>query len=181
MSEYISWNYLRAQLILCTLEAMKENVELRAPQGDATPRDWLVWHDYLYTSARIFAAVEAKLRSTGGVSLSEYDVLLTLRKQPNREMTMNELRAGVLVSLSGLSRCISRLEKVGYVAKSADENDRRSVRVKLTKAGEELIARIGPQHESDVYTIFFDYLSQADRKALAAPLRHLAEGIEANL
>lgn len=159
---------------------MKENVELAAPQGDASSRDWLIWRDYLYTSARIFAAIETKLRGYANLSLSEYDVLVTLRKQVNREMTMNELRAGVLVSLSGLSRCISRLEKMGYVEKSTDENDRRSVRVKLTRNGEELMARIGSQHTADVHALFFNYLSQADRQALAGPMRHLAEGVESS-
>src|SRR3954454_8969497 len=60
-------------------------------------------------------ALDADLLAGQGMSLSEYTALMHLSETPGRSLRMSELASACALSLSGMSRIVSRLETQGLV------------------------------------------------------------------
>ena len=58
--------------------------------------------------------IDADLLRLANLTLSEYMVLMVLSEAPGRSRRMNELADQVLISVSGLSRLIERLEREAW-------------------------------------------------------------------
>ena len=85
----------------------------------------------------------------GEVSMREYDVLYTLRKQGG-PMRINDLRSGVLLSQPALSRMVDRLVSRGLLLRETDPDDRRAVLVQLSEEGARVQREVGRAHGRDV-------------------------------
>jgi DNA-binding MarR family transcriptional regulator len=96
------------------------------------------------------AALDASLREAHGISLSEFDVLITLYNSPNRRLRMSELTQRVLITASGMTQLVTRLERGGLVSRTVDEADRRSFFATLTEAGDDRLREARPTHNEVV-------------------------------
>lgn len=76
--------------------------------------------------------------------LAWYDVLAALRDVDGRRLRQVELAERVLLSNSGLSRLIDRIEGAGLVQRVTCPQDRRSFHVELTDSGSEMLERMWP-------------------------------------
>ena len=77
-----------------------------------------------------------RLARTVGLSGPELRVLYTLRRTgPPYEMRPTDLFEALLVPSGTMTRQIDRLERMGYVERNDDPNDRRGARVRLTERG----------------------------------------------
>jgi DNA-binding MarR family transcriptional regulator len=75
-----------------------------------------------------------------GLAVGEFDVLATLRRNGRTaRVTPTEIAAVTMISPSGLTNRLLRLEKMGLIAREADPADRRSSLVHLTPAGRRLV------------------------------------------
>jgi DNA-binding MarR family transcriptional regulator len=83
---------------------------------------------------------------TSELSLTEYDVLFNLSRQPGRQLRMKELNRHLLLTQPSVSRLVDRLAARGLLAKSHDQDDARGVNVTLTSAGFELFRRVARSH-----------------------------------
>lgn len=90
--------------------------------------------------------------------LSWYDVLAALRDAPEQALRQVELAEQVLLSNSGLSRLIDRIEKRGLVRRATCETDRRSFYVQLTDEGAEMLERMWPVYARGVAEDFLPAL-----------------------
>ena len=72
------------------------------------------------------AALDRALGAAHGISLKEFDVLITLFNAPNGRLRMTALAESVLLTASGLTHLVTRLELKGLVSRDVDEGDRRS-------------------------------------------------------
>lgn len=75
-----------------------------------------------------------------GLSLWQFDVLATLRRE-DRDLSPGELLAATLLTSGAMTHRLDRLEGAGLVERRANPEDRRGVRVRLTRAGRELVDR----------------------------------------
>ena len=89
----------------------------------------------LETHARITRALDAEMRAEHGLPVSSYEVLMFLGDAPERRLRMAEIADRVLLSRSGLTRLVDRLEALGYVTRCAVEDDGRGAYAELTDAG----------------------------------------------
>jgi DNA-binding MarR family transcriptional regulator len=93
-------------------------------------------------------------------------------------LTMGELARRVRVTEKTATGLVDRLEREGHIARERDEEDRRVVRVRLTRAGAALHRRI----DRDVHRAVAQLLAlldPADRTALVRILGTLLERIDA--
>lgn len=107
-----------------------------------------------------------------GLNLSEWRVCASLLYVPRQ--TLSELSLHASSDISALSRIIDRLESQELVSRERSTTDGRSIRVVLTKKGEELALRIVPiakRHETVVLSGF----TADDAKALRFMLLKLYE------
>ena len=80
-----------------------------------------------------------------GLAPSEYGVLYALSKAPDG-LRITALTDDVLVTQSGISRLVARLEAGGLVERVADPADGRASRIRLTEAGAAAQRRVGLRH-----------------------------------
>jgi len=74
-----------------------------------------------------------------GVTTQQWSVMGALsRPQAAEGMSVNDLSRFLLVSRQNLTGVLTRLERDGIIEKHTGAEDRRSRKVRLTKAGEEL-------------------------------------------
>ena len=99
------------------------------------PEEMASWRTFLRAHATITRALETELLAEQGLSLAAYDVLVQLAEAPGRRLRMTELAEAVLLSRSGVTRLVDRLERAGFVRRTRVESDGRGVAAGLTPAG----------------------------------------------
>jgi DNA-binding MarR family transcriptional regulator len=105
--------------------------------------------------------------SPPGLSLTAAATLTTLERSGPRRLT--ELAADEGVTQPAMTQLVGRLEASGLVERSAVPEDGRVVRVQLTDAGRDLVARRRAARAERLSGLLAD-LSPADQEALAAAL-----------
>src|SRR4051794_20548850 len=83
-----------------------------------------------------------------------YDLLWTLRRQPQRRLRVNELAREVALSPTAMSRFVDRVEAAGCVRREPDPADRRALQVVLTAEGEALLRRMWPVYADGIERYF---------------------------
>jgi DNA-binding MarR family transcriptional regulator len=79
------------------------------------------------------------LEAAGGISYDDYDVLLTLNEAVGRRLRMSDLARLTLLSHSGISRAVTRLESEGLLKRERCETDGRGFFAVLTKRGQKAL------------------------------------------
>ena len=120
--------------------------------------------------------MEDDLRREHGLPLSSYEVLLFLNQAPGHRMRMHELAQSVLLTPSGLTRLVDRLEAEGLVARESCPTDRRGAFVALTPAGKARLRRAAPTHLKGIQEHFGRHLTDAEADTLSRALSRVAEG-----
>jgi DNA-binding MarR family transcriptional regulator len=145
------------------------------PRSGPTREQLAAWRSFLRAHASITRALEAELLAEQELSLASYDVLVQLAEAPERRLRMTELADAVLLSRSGVTRLVDRLEKGGLVARSRVESDGRGVAARLTDAGLDRLRTASRTHLRGVGQHFVDRLDEADLRVLERISRHLAD------
>jgi DNA-binding MarR family transcriptional regulator len=115
-----------------------------------TPRatDWRigVWRTFLRAHATVLRELEREMLAETGLPLPWYDVLLQLAEAPQRRLRMAELADRVLLSRSGLTRLIDRLQAEGLVRREPSPDDARGTYTVLTAEGLQRLKGAAPVH-----------------------------------
>jgi len=126
------------------------------------------WRKYYASFWRIYAAIEADLAAAGLPSLSWYDALYELYLAPEHHLRMSELARSALLSRSGLTRLVDKLEQEGLIHRSACPTDGRVQHAELTAKGVEVLRKIWPVYRAGIAKYFGTHLSATEAKQLAA-------------
>ncbi|MBN9099545.1 MAG: MarR family transcriptional regulator [Pseudonocardia sp.] len=132
------------------------------------------WRSFLRAHATITRTLEAELESEQKLSLAAYDVLVQLAEAPGRQLRMTELADAVLLSRSGVTRLVDRMERSGLVSRCPVESDGRGVAAALTEAGLNRLRVASRTHLAGVVTHFAARLDEDDLAALDRISRRLA-------
>jgi DNA-binding MarR family transcriptional regulator len=114
--------------------------------------------------------LDADLQRTQRMSLSEYQTLRHLSEAPAGVMRMSELAHVCDMSLSGMTRLVSKLESRGHVTRQRCESDGRGFDVLLTDAGLVRLREAWVDHLESVRRRIFDHLGPLDLADLATAL-----------
>jgi DNA-binding MarR family transcriptional regulator len=125
------------------------------------------WRGLLRVHASLSRALDAELVRAHDLPLSSYEVLLFLADSPNGELRMSELADGVLLSRSGLTRLVDRMERDGLLRRRRCEEDQRGWFAAITPKGRELFAGARMTHLDGVRRLFLDHLSADEQRSLA--------------
>ena len=126
--------------------------------------------------SRLAREIEARLEPVyreHGLEPGWHDVLATLRRSgPPFRLRPTDLTNASMLTSSGTTKRLDKLESAGLIARSADPADRRGTLIRLTDAGRDLIDRLTEAHLENERRILAG-LSEADRRRLADLLRKL--------
>jgi DNA-binding MarR family transcriptional regulator len=90
--------------------------------------------------------------------LAWYDVLGALRDAPEQRLRQVELAERVLLSTSGLSRLLDRIEKKGLARRTSCDTDRRSFYIQLTDEGADMLEEMWPVYARGIADDFLPAL-----------------------
>jgi DNA-binding MarR family transcriptional regulator len=81
-----------------------------------------------------------------GITGADFDVLASLRRRAGLSaVNVRDLQRAMMLSSSGITKRLDRLESSGLVQRTPDPNDRRGVLISLTKTGAEVIDAAIPE------------------------------------
>jgi DNA-binding MarR family transcriptional regulator len=138
-------------------------------------RELHVWRSFLRAHARVIRALEAELLAAQRLSLASYDVLVQLAEAPERRLRMTELADAVLLSRSGVTRLVDRLERDGLVRRGPVDTDGRGVMAMLTAQGLDRLRAATGVHLSGVVRHFVDVLDERELEPLGRACERLAD------
>jgi DNA-binding MarR family transcriptional regulator len=144
----------------------------RPVAGTPSPDDprLRAWVAFLQAYAVVTRRLEAELRAERDLSLAEYDALVQLAVADDRRLRMSELAERVVLSRSGVSRLVDRLEGNGLVARRACPTDARGSWAELTPAGMDRLRAAAPVHLRGVEAHFLSTIDEQDREGLVRAL-----------
>jgi DNA-binding MarR family transcriptional regulator len=150
------------------------------PRSPLSPRDWRlqVWRSFLVAHAQVVAALERDLTDRAALPLAWYDVLVQLVEAPDRRLRMAELADRVLLSRSGLTRLVDRLQREGLVVREPVPGDARGLYTVLTAAGFVRIRDATPVHLSGVDEYWVSKFNDDELVELKALLDRVARDSE---
>jgi DNA-binding MarR family transcriptional regulator len=128
------------------------------------------WRRLLTAQARATAAIDRDLQQAGVLPLSWYDVLFALHEAPDNCLRMHQLAAAVVLSRSGLTRLVDRLDKAGFVTRSPCPEDRRGQHAVLTAEGKAALRKTWPVYSKSIREHFARHYSDAEARRISALL-----------
>lgn len=134
------------------------------------------WRSFLRAHARITRSLEAELVAQQRLSLAAYDVLVQLAEAPRHRMRMTDLADAVLLSRSGVTRLVDRLERAGLVSRSRSDEDGRGVVAVLSERGRQRLQTATNTHWSGVVRHFAAAISPGELDLLGRLCNRLADG-----
>ncbi|MEW9527467.1 MarR family winged helix-turn-helix transcriptional regulator [Microbispora sp. NPDC049125] len=119
-------------------------------------------------------ALDTDMVRQGQLPLTEYSTLMHLSEAPNRLMRMSELATACDLSLSGMTRIVTRLEARGLVERVRCDEDARGLNAVLTDAGLARLEQAWPAHLASVRRHILDHFEGVDLVQLAGVLQRVA-------
>ena len=133
-----------------------------------SPRELGAWRGLLRAHARLVKALDAELEAEHGLGVTTYEVLLYLNDSPEGRLRMHDLASSVLLSRSGLTRLVDRLERDGLLERQSCESDARGSFAVLTEAGRARLSEARATHLDGVRRHFLNHLSDDELDQLGA-------------
>jgi len=132
------------------------------------------WARFLHAHATIVRRLEAELQGERDLGLGEFEALLQLSLADLGRLRMSDLADRLVLSRSGVTRLVDRLEAAGYVARATCPSDARGAFAKLTDAGLACLRAAAPTHVRGVREHFVDRIPADELDGLARTLGRLA-------
>lgn len=138
---------------------------------DEEERAWrAVWKLMTWLPTRL----DAQMRAESGLSLAEYSALSQISEAPDRTLRLSELGQIANMTLSHLSRVVTKMEEAGWVTRAPDPSDRRATVAVLTDAGWEKVVASAPGHVEAVRSYVLDGLTPRQVTELAGAVGLIA-------
>ena len=141
------------------------------------PSQAAVWEGLFRTVAALMRVFESELLEAEGLSLSWYDVLVLLHYAPDGRLRLWELADGVVLTRSGITRLLDRMEKEGLLRREASQEDRRGAYAVLTEKGLEVTLRADRAHSRSIQQHFGQHLTEDDLRALSGAVGKVREAL----
>ena len=136
------------------------------------------WRRVLVAQTRITGLLTEEMRASTGVTLGDYDVLLHTHEAGDAGIRMTDLASNLVVSKSGLTTRVDRLEQRGLLQRVADPEDRRATRITLTSDGTTLFRAAAEVHLAGIQEHFGSQLSDRETEQLLTLFTRILESLQ---
>jgi DNA-binding MarR family transcriptional regulator len=137
------------------------------PIRELAPEELGAWRGLLRVHSALVKALDAELLAAHALPLTSYEVLINLQAAPGRRRRMAELADGVLLSRSGMTRLVDRLERDGLLERDACTDDGRGTFAVLTDKGEALLDEARRTHLEGVRERFLRHFGEEELRTFA--------------
>ncbi len=125
-----------------------------------TDDELAAWRGFIKAHAHIIENIERDLAEQKRVPLTTYDVLIALFEAPGHKLRLGELTKKIILTKSGLTRLVDRLEKEGLLIREKSEEDRRGAYAVLTAEGAAQLRQAWPIYARGIKQYFAVALSE---------------------
>jgi DNA-binding MarR family transcriptional regulator len=125
------------------------------------------WTEFLRASSRIVSELNGDMERRHGLTLSAFDVLVMLSHTRAEGCAMGELSERLLLSQSGITRTLERLERDGLAERFQAADDTRRRIARITDAGMAKLAEATPDHVRAIRREFLDELTEDQTELIA--------------
>jgi DNA-binding MarR family transcriptional regulator len=125
--------------------------------------------------ATLTRQLSVQLVEEHGLTMSEYEVLFLLSRQPEHSMRRIDLSREVRLSPSGVTRMLDRLEATGLVEKGSCSSDARVTYAVLTEAGMQKLRECAPDHFAGIERLIGERLNEEEVESLSELLGRLSD------
>ncbi len=146
----------------------------RHPDERLTPAELAAWRGMLRVHSTLFRALDTELEAAHRLSLRAYEVLVVLESEPERRLRMGDLSRSVLLSPSGVSRLVDRLEADGLVHRQRCTDDGRGLDAVLTDEGYRRLREARHTHLAGVRRLFLNRFDPSELERLASCWQRVA-------
>ena len=109
--------------------------------------------------------------------MGQYDVLVRLARAPERALRMSDLAEQVLLSPSGLTRLVDRIEAEGLLERRRCATDRRGYEAALTPQGTAMLRRMWPVYAGVLNRHVAAMLNEDEALAVATGLGRVNDSV----
>ena len=144
-----------------------------------TPLEFAAWVGFLRVHAAFVRELDSELEAAHGLPLTQYEVLLYLDAAPDQRLRMTELARSVLLSQSGVTRLVDRLEARGLVVREPCPEDRRGLLARITDDGRKRLGEARPTHLAGIRRLFVQHFDDDELRRLADVWERVIPGVTA--
>jgi DNA-binding MarR family transcriptional regulator len=109
------------------------------------------------------------------LSVNQYSILMFLSEAEGRQLRIGDLADSTSLTLSGITRLVTRLVDDGLVERKRCEDDGRGFYAVLTQRGFARLKQAYPTHLASARRHVLDHLRGFDLDALAEALMHFGD------
>jgi DNA-binding MarR family transcriptional regulator len=150
--------------------------ELPEPEA-LSPEEFQAWRGLIRLREAVMREIDRRLNHEGLISLADYGVLITLVTAPGLRLRMSDLGAQRMLTPSGITRVVVRLEAQGFVRREPDPADGRAAFAALTRPGLEALRRAQVVHHATVRELYLGRLTKHELERLAAIFEKALPGV----
>ena len=148
------------------------------PEPDPfSPEEFGAWRGLLRLRETLTREVDRRLRESAALSIDDYGILITLVTQPDLRLRMSQLGERRLLTPSGITRAVMRLERRGLIAREQDPTDGRAFFAVLTRTGLETLRTAQQVHHATVRELYTGRLSREELRRLAELFEKAVPGV----
>lgn len=134
----------------------------------------MLWQDFLRAYRTIVDQLSEQMQRDHNLPLEWFDVLIHLADLPEGRLRQRALRDRLLLSESGVSRLLLRMEQAGLINRTTADDDKRGIEITLTPQGSSAVIDATASHLQMVSALFTQRLTPTDLNALTRVLPKLA-------
>jgi DNA-binding MarR family transcriptional regulator len=142
---------------------------------DFTPLEQEAWGGLLGMHGRILRWIDVDLQEHSRITHVEFEALLRLSWAEGQRLRIQDLAAQSVLTRSGMSRVVERLERANLVIREDASEDRRGAYAVLTAAGLQRLQTALPSHVAFVRQNFLSVFSEQELAQMAAFWRRAEE------
>lgn len=131
-------------------------------------REQRFWRAYLDLWRELERTLHGELMRSSGLSGAEFAILVPLSESPAGRLRARDLCQKLGWDRTRLSHLVARMEKRGFVRRTACEDDARGSMVEMTDDGRRAIEQAAPSHVEAVRRYLIDLLDEEELATMTA-------------
>ncbi len=148
------------------------------PKEEVDETRLAAWRNFLTAHANLIDLIDRELTAADRLPLHWYDVLIELVEAPENRLRMHELAQKVVLSRSGLTRLVDKLEAAGLLRRQTAPDDRRGAFAVLTDKGKDAVRKSWPVYSKGIAKYFASRISEEEAQIIREVFARILEATQ---
>lgn len=125
-----------------------------------------IWRNFLVYQSEIVYEIDSALKKADCISLAWYDILIVLERSKSKSLPMSELIQETVLTKSGVSKLLDRIQAKGLVTSKKSKEDARSLVIHITDEGSLEVRKTWKIYKEMIDQFFLAPLTNSEKNIL---------------